>query len=451
MNMDRLWRVGVPAKNAGGRLAPWGALFLAVTVGIGCASFSNPTGPDAIPVNRLPPEVFGPSREAEKTIPLTLLRQKQPEPLVGYLLDAGDILGVFVEGVLGERGSIPPVTPVQVSLTGTPPPPAIGFPIPVQENGTIILPLIDPIVVKGKNVLAVQEAVTRAYTDGGLIAKGARILVSLAKQRTYHVTVIRQDAGVGSALNSGLVNSAAGGLVNAKRGTGYPVDLNAYENDLLNALARTGGLPGLDASSTVVIQRSGPKEYPPGTKVSTIAAESEQIRVPLRMRPNQVVPFRPEDVVLKTGDIVFIESRDTEVYYTGGVLPVAELLLPRDYDLDVMEAVTQSRGPLFNGGVNFNNLSGAIFASGLGAPSPSMLTVIRKTPKGGQITIQVDLNRCAQDTRERILVQPGDFLVLQESLGESFTRYMTQTFRYVYTGQLIHSRHVSVTQEASLP
>src|SRR5450755_4259622 len=111
MNMDRSRRIGVPTNWAGGRAAPWGALFLAVSLGIGCASFSNPTGPDAIPVNRLPPEVFGTSREAEKTIPLTLLRQKQPEPLIGYLLDAGDILGVFVEGVLGEKGGIPPLTP----------------------------------------------------------------------------------------------------------------------------------------------------------------------------------------------------------------------------------------------------------------------------------------------------------------------------------------------------
>jgi hypothetical protein len=185
--------------------------------------------------------------------------------------------------------------------------------------------------------------------------------------------------------------------------------------------------------------------------LSTVAAESEQIRIPLRMRPNQTVPFKPDDVVLKTGDIIFIESRDTEVYYTGGVLPVAELLLPRDYDLDVMEAVTQCRGPLFNGGVNFNNLAGTIFASGLGGPSPSELNVIRKTPKGGQITIRVDLNRCAQDTRERILVQPGDFLVLQESLGESFTRYMTQTFRYTITGNFIHSRFFNATESSSVP
>src|SRR5439155_6565846 len=229
------------------------------------------------------------------------------------------------------------------------------------------------------------------------------------------------------------------------RGTGYPIDLNAYENDVLNALARTGGLPGLDASSTIVIQRGGPAEVKPGTLVSAVAEATTQIRIPLRMRPNQPLPFKPEDVILKNGDIVFIESRDTEVYYTGGLLPVAELILPRDYDLDVMEAVTQARGPLFNGGVNFNNLSGGIIGQGLGAPSPSLITVIRKTPKCGQITIRVDLNRCAQDTRERILVQPGDFLILQESAGESMTRYLTQTFRFNFFATLLRQRDLTIT------
>jgi protein involved in polysaccharide export with SLBB domain len=426
----------------------WGTLLLAGAGG-GCASFTNPTVPDAIPVHRLPPDVFGPSREAEKTIPLTLLRQEPPK---SYVLDAGDILGVFVEGVLGERGMVPPVINFGVYASfGTPPPPAVGFPIPVQENGTINLPLLDPLEVKGKSVPDVQAMIADAYLKPGLIARGARILVTLARQRTYHVTVIRQDAGTGGVLNAGTIASAAGAQISAKRGTGYPIDLNAYENDVLNALARTGGLPGLDASNTVVIQRGGPTEVAPGTPVSAVAANTQQIRIPLRMRPNEPLPFRPEDTILKNGDIVFIESRDTEVYYTGGLMPVAELLLPRDYDLDVMEAITQARGPLFNGGVNFNNLSGGIISTGLGAPSPSLVTVLRKTPHCGQITIRVDLNRCAKDPRERILVQPGDFLILQETPGESMTRYVTQAFRYNVVWNAIRSRFFNVTETANLP
>jgi protein involved in polysaccharide export with SLBB domain len=440
--MDRSRRVGK-------RMVIWGGALLTGLLGVGCASFSNPTVPDAIPVHRLPQEVFGPSREAEKTIPLTLLRQEQPK---NYLLDAGDILGVFVEGVLGERGQAPPlIGNIAFSQFGTPPPPAIGFPIPVQEGGSISLPLLDPLPVAGKTVTDVQALIAKEYIDKKLVAPGARILITLARQRTYHVTVIRQDAGSGGVANAGVISSAAGTQINAKRGTGYPIDLNAYENDVLNALARTGGLPGLDASSTIVIQRGEATGVPANSPVSQIAAATTQVRIPLRMRPDQKLPFRTEDVILKTGDIIFIESRDTEVYYTGGLLPVAEIILPRDYDLDVLEAVTQAKGPLFNGAVNFNNLGGNILNSGLGQPSPSCLTVIRKTPKGGQITIRVDLNRAAQDTRERILVQPGDFLILQETVGESFTRYMTQTFRYNILATLVRQKDLFITTNPVLP
>jgi protein involved in polysaccharide export with SLBB domain len=417
-----------------------GALALA-TAG-GCASWANPMAHAAIPVHRLPAEVFGLPREEERTIPLTLLRQQPPDI---YLLDAGDVLGVFVEGILGNRGEAPPVIQLaQIQPSGSILPPAVGFPIPIQENGTLILPLIDPLQVKGKSLIEVQEMIRNAYTLGRFLQPGARILVTLARERLYHVTVIRQDGG-------GVLVSAAGQLTNSRRGTGISLELEAYKNDVLQALARSGGLPGLDATNTIVIQRGKPPEYQPGTPESVVAASQQQVRIPLRMRPNEPLPFRPEDVILKSGDIIFIESRDTEVYYTGGLLPVGEFILPRDYDLDVLEAVTQARGPLFNGAQNFNNLGGNIFAPGLGFPSPSLLTVIRKTPHCGQIVIRVDLNRAALDPRERILVQPGDFLVLQETLGESLTRYLTTRIAYNFLATIIRQRDLIATINTTLP
>ena len=66
------------------------------------------------------------------------------------------------------------------------------------------------------------------------------------------VLVIRQEAGTNLADTA-----AAGGLNvgNAKRGSGRVVNLPAYSNDVLHALAETGGLPGLDAENTIYIIR----------------------------------------------------------------------------------------------------------------------------------------------------------------------------------------------------
>ena len=135
------------------------------------------------------------------------------------------------------------------------------------------------------------------------------------------------------------------------------------------------------------------------------------------MRPNEPLPFKPEDIVLKTGDIVFIESRETELYYTGGLLPVGEFVLPRDYDLDVLEAVTQSRGPLFNGGVNFNNLGGNILCAGRRLP---VAEPADRHPQDAGLRADHDPRGPeprSQDPRERVLVKPGDFLILQETAG----------------------------------
>ncbi len=50
-----------------------------------------------IPASQLPPELRGLPRNNLVPVPLGLLRQQPPEH---YLVDAGDILGLYIEGVL---------------------------------------------------------------------------------------------------------------------------------------------------------------------------------------------------------------------------------------------------------------------------------------------------------------------------------------------------------------
>src|SRR5262249_29888634 len=142
------------------------------------------------------------------------------------------------------------------------------------------------------------------------------------------------------------------------------------------------------------------------------------IRIPLRQPAGAPLPFSPEDVVLHSGDVVFLEARDEEVFYTGGLLLPGEYVLPRDKHLDVVEAVSRFRGPLFNGAFGGSNLSGRLMQEGIGNPSPSLLTVVRRTPGGGQVPIVVDLREALRHPEERILVRPGDLLLLQEKPGE---------------------------------
>ena len=63
--------------------------------------------------------------------------------------------------------------------------------------------------------------------------------------------------------------------------------------------------------------------------------------------------------------------------------------------------------------------------------------MIRRTPGGGQVPISVDLNLALRDPRERILVQPGDILILQETKGEALARYLSDVFNFSIVTRII--------------
>jgi len=413
----------------------------------GCVSFGNPVA-NGVPVRRLPPDLFAASREGLTTLPLSLLKQKPPDV---YRLGSGDVLGVWIEGILGERTQLPPVHfPEAGNL-----PPAMGFPIPVREDGTIPLPLVPPLKVEGLTEQEATDVIKKAYTvDRQLLPPGRdRIIVTLIRRRVYRVLVIRQESG-GAATAPGVAAQsstrqvsfsfgATGGFGSSGRSQGFAVDLPAYENDVLNALAQTGGLPGFESNNEILIERGSYKGTeaekekvlnavdgaPPGCNNPLAGAGlgGPITRIPMRLRPGERPPFTPEDIVLNTGDIIYIQARQADLFYAGGLLPPGEYQLPRDYDLDVLEAVVRMGGPLVSS-LNANNINGAVTGSGIGSPSPSLLTVLRKTPGGGQVPIKVDLNLAFRDPRERLVIQAGDVLILQEKPSEALVRYFNQTF-----------------------
>jgi protein involved in polysaccharide export with SLBB domain len=412
------------------------ALALAV-FGSGCAALTNPVA-EGIPVKRLPAEYLAKPKDQSRTIPLTLLRQPQPD---SYRVDAEDTLGIFIEQVAGQKDQMPPLRlPEQSNL-----PPAIGFPYVVTEEGALLLPMIKPLMVKGKTIPEVRAAIIKAYTtEKQMLAKDKdtgevvnQVLVSLMRPRTIRVLVIRQDTGA--------ISVGSGSVTNSKRGSGASVDLAAYENDVGTALTRTGGLPGLDAVNEVLIERNDPAAK------GDLTAPPQVIRIPLRMREGDVLPFHPNDVVLKKGDVVFIEARDTEVYYTAGLLGPRQFVLPRDYDLRVVDAISISGGPLVNGLISNNNLTGVTVPSGLGSPNPSRVTVLRQVKGYGKIPIIVDLNRALRDDRENIILAAGDVVNMVEAPGEAATRYWTTQLRYNIIWNFLNQTNLFGSAAASGP
>src|SRR5262249_17503417 len=174
-------------------------------------------------VRRLSPHLLAESKANQQTIPLSLLRQEHPPE---HKVGPGDVLGVFIETVLGERGQPPPVRISEFTKQ----PPSIGFPIPVRGNGTIPLPLVEPLQADGMTLEEVEKAIRKAYMN---ILKTGReaIIVTLQRPRDYHVLVIRQDSagvpevptggGVTGARTTGFLLTFGAGTTGARRGMGY--------------------------------------------------------------------------------------------------------------------------------------------------------------------------------------------------------------------------------------
>jgi protein involved in polysaccharide export with SLBB domain len=425
----------------------------------GCQALTNPVA-DGISVWRVPPEFLAESKSELQPISLALLRQRQPD---AYRLDTGDILGIWIESILGTANQPPPVTAVEPSL-----PPAVGYPVPVQANGTIVLPTVRPIQVRGMTLVEAQNAIEQAYSvkQKILLPEKARgVLVTLQRRRHYQVLVVREDTttsgattGAGGLFGVSSIGVAAG---TSGHGTGVAIDLPAYENDVMNALTRSGGMPGFGAADAVIIERGssapraglGAPPSPTGLPGSLPETGSKgKIRIPLRVRPGEEPNLRQEDIILQTGDIVSVPSRHDDVFYVGGLLFSGQYQLPRDYDIGVVEAIAITRGSLVNGGLNsLNNLTGSASTGGFGSPNPSLVSVLRRIPNCGQVNIRVDVNKALRDPAENVLIRKNDVLIMQFTPMEAVAKYLTEAFHINLTSTFIRRQDLTGTSTLTVP
>ncbi len=409
----------------------------------GCTTLFSPIA--GIPVSQLPPELLGEPKSDHVAVPAVML---SIPPDRDYRLDEGDILGLYIEGVLpfSSPTAVPEPPPVNFPGADSPLPPSIGFPIAIQAGGVLNLPMIEPFSVQGMTLEEARQTIATEYRERDILAKEETTpVVTLIRERTYNVTVIRSNGGPPGAT-TGVA-------------AGYDLQLPAYRNDVLHALTQTGGLPGFHEKNEITIFKtsripedrrrellmhltSDPVGCPPswlagdsGGGVGYVEAgegmieEPFVVRVPLRVPPGTMPRIDPADIELAEGDIVYVESRETEFFYTGGMLPGAQIPLPRDYDLHALGALALAGSGVASqagGGGGGGGRGGLI--SGMGGVSPTQLYVIRKLPCGRTFNISVDLQEAMNDSTQNILVQPGDTLVLRFKPHEEIANFALGTF-----------------------
>jgi len=157
------------------------------------------------------------------------------------------------------------------------------------------------------------------------------------------------------------------------------------------------------------------------------------IRIPIRLGPGEFPQITEEQITLYDGDILFIDSRETEVFYTTGLLGGGQYTLPRDYDLGVLEAVSIAESKTMGGGGQGRSIGGVSAMNHDISTGASRLAIIRTLPNGKRITIEVDLKKAMRYREENIRIQPGDILVLQYTFPEAVSAF---THRYLLEGAI---------------
>lgn len=327
-----------------------------------------------------------------------------------YTLDHGDTLGVFVEGVVGELNEMPPVhQPAEGSSLG----PAMGFPTLVVHDGTLRLPLVDPINVRGLTVAQVESLLKKIYRQGDkpIITERNRVIVSLIRKRTVNVMVLRGDQSQAQTPQR-FGRQNRGPVANRSDGSSrvYNLQLPAGESDLMGALMESGGLPGVNAEDQMQILRNASGQtvlaqspFPRTGNSSFEASQRVAQSAPVRYGA-QSTPFPRSSARLGNGDIVSVAARPTEVFYIGGQFGGGEFLIPRDRPLSVMDAVAQAGGvPQQSRGL-----------AAVPLQEPRLLKLVRNV--GGQLaTYQFDLSGGYSQQAAQTRVRSGDYLILDYS------------------------------------
>ncbi|MDA8743874.1 polysaccharide biosynthesis/export family protein [Rubripirellula amarantea] len=388
-----------------------------LTSSTGCHLVSS--AKDAVPAHRLPPDLFDCPRESLAPLPFAALGQTKP---ADHVIGAGDTLSVYIYGVFPPTEDETPVVqrtqavnqryyPARGSSLG----PTTGLPIRVEADGTIDLPLIGRQVVAGQTITQAIDSILEEYRAEDILQEGReRITISLSQPRVTRVVVLREDT---PAENVSIVSPQS--VDEIHRGSGQVIDLPVYENDVLHAMAATGGLPGTDAPREVYVIRKGSgfdnRFLSAGNLQSLVSGGQGDgcspgvIRIPLAGCPCEQVPFTEEDITLGEGDVLYIPRRN-EYFITGGLLPGGKIPLPRDEDVDVIEAIAMATGSA--GGPL--GLDGSVLSGGNPGylREPTRVLILRKLPDGRQMTIRADLDRAIYDPKERIRILPNDVVML---------------------------------------
>ena len=209
-----------------------------------------------------------------------------------YRLGPGDVVGVIVEGVVGSFASAEVRMPDRDDLIQLP---AFGHPVMVMPDGTLPLPLVDPVSVVGMSLTQARDKVSRTYLNAKILRKPHQVWISLMRKRTVTVNVLH--------------HTRAGNIQPVSK-----VTLPGDRASVIAALAESGGF---DPKAMPRLIRSGPS-----TKSSASSTGP----------------------ALRDGDTIELDSPAAGYFFSGGMLRASQHRLPNDRSINALQAISVASG-----------------------------------------------------------------------------------------------------------
>lgn len=225
-----------------------------------------------------------------------------------YRLDCGDVLAIAVFGLTEQADDFEVFYPDAKQAGANP---GFGKPVLVASDGTISLPHLGRIEIRGFTVKQARDAINREYIAANVLKNEYAVMLSLVQKRTVRVTVLETASeGFPSKVTRLRLEPGFDQLVGAIAAA-RPVDPRSRVRVLKPGIH--GDRVGLSGGS----QNLGSIE-----KRDTARQERE----------------------LQDGDTVLIESSPTGRFFTGGDMRNGQQTLPRRGELALLQAIASQGG-----------------------------------------------------------------------------------------------------------
>jgi polysaccharide export outer membrane protein len=389
--MSHFARAAVNIRGRRDRLALMVAIAIAC-LGSGCAH-------RIVRANRLPDRYQAARVTNARTVDLSRLSVPTTR---SDLIEPQDVIDVTIASGIETAGQLVP-TPVRL-----------------DDEGVATIALLGPVQLAGLEPFAAEQAIAAAAVERGLF-KAPQVTVTVRKKAVNRITVIGavETQGVQelprgqSTLLTALV---AAGALSERAGT--VIEVQRHDPTAARPVAQEIPAGGVELTDDVQLTGGVPPNARPGGRSSTPPpapfpqADEGEPRERLRIDLADLDPTKGQDVQLRDGDIVRVETRDpVPVNVIGLVRKPGQYEMPVNKPLTVLDAIAMA-------GERSN-------------PWADKILVTRQVAGERQpVVIRTSMTSAKHDVAFNIRLAPGDVVSVEETPQTTLNYIVTGIFRF---------------------